>query len=85
MHIVFVRRLDLHIIESTGPGRFRRVSISQNRSNLPCDACDKLLFKKVIFQTHQASAHDGNQYINPIKEDPDGVEGEPVKELREKR
>ena len=47
--------------------------------------CNKLLFKKVIFQTHQVSAHDGNQYINPIKEDPDGVEGEPVKELRQQR
>ena len=41
--------------------------------------------KKVIFQTHQAGAHNGNQFIIQTKENPDGVEGEPGKELREKR
>ena len=61
------------------------VTFSQNRSNFPCDACDKLLIRKEIFQTHQAGAHNGNQFIIQIKENPDGVEGEPDKELREKR
>ena len=61
------------------------MSISQNRSNFHCDACDKTFIKKVIFQTHNASAQDGNQYLNTIKEVPDGVEGDPGKELREKR
>ena len=78
-----VRRLDF--IEHAAHVALENVSISHNRSNFPCDACDETFIKKVIFQTHDASAHDGNQYLNTIEEDLDGVEGDPVKELTEKR
>ena len=46
----------------------------------PCDVCDKTQVLKDLFQTHEASPHDGIQF----QEDPDGGEGEPVNE-REKR
>ena len=78
-----VRRLDF--VEHAVQVASENVPISQNRSNFPCDACDETFIKKVIFQTHDASAHDGNQSLITIEEDLDGVEGDPVKELREKR
>ena len=62
---IHVRRLDL--IEHAVHVASENVPISQNRSNFPCDACDKLLLKKVIFQTNQAGAHDGNQYLIQLK------------------
>ena len=78
-----VRRLDFieHAVQVSQKMR----QFLKSRSNFPCDACDKLLIRKEIFQTHQAGAHNGNQFIIQIKENPDGVEGEPDKELREKR
>ena len=56
------------------------VTISQNRSNFPCDACDEIFIKKVIFQTYDASAHEGNQYLLKFYEEPDGGGVEQVKD-----